>query len=111
MDVAKSSKLQDADWLGKVLNAARTGDAAGMKKLLQDENAKAKLKKLRKPVEVRGVGQQPADNCQLHQVHCNLHVIDQRKLVVPGQAADVLSSGYVVQEPCMCSNDSERLST
>lgn len=52
VDVAKSSKLQDADWLGKVLNAARTGDAAGMKKLLQDENAKAKLKKLRKPVEV-----------------------------------------------------------
>jgi hypothetical protein len=53
VDLAKSSKLQDAEWLGKVANAARDGDAAAMKTLLQHERAKQRMKKLRKPMEVR----------------------------------------------------------
>jgi hypothetical protein len=53
VDLAKSSKLQDAEWLGKVANAARDGDAAAMKTLLQHERAKQRIKKLRKPMEVR----------------------------------------------------------
>lgn len=56
VDVSKSTKLQDAEWLGKVLSAARAGDTAGMKTLLQHEKAKQRLRKLRRPVEVRGNG-------------------------------------------------------
>lgn len=53
VDVSKSTKLQDAQWIGQVLSAARTGDAAAMKTLLAQDRAKARLRKLHKPVEVR----------------------------------------------------------
>jgi hypothetical protein len=52
VDVSKSTKLQDAQWIGQVLSAARTGDAATMKVLLAQDRAKARLRKLHKPVEV-----------------------------------------------------------
>jgi hypothetical protein len=50
--MSKSSKLQDAQWIGQVLSAARSGDAAAMKGLLAQDRAKARLRKLHKPVEV-----------------------------------------------------------
>lgn len=52
--MSKSTKLQEAQWLGRVLKAARGGDGAAMKELLAVEGARSRLKKLRKPVpEVR----------------------------------------------------------
>jgi hypothetical protein len=48
--VSKSEKLQDVEWVGKVLNAARMGDAAAMKELLQHKKAKQRIGKLRKPL-------------------------------------------------------------
>lgn len=54
VDVSKSEKLQDVEWVGKVLNAARSGDAAAIKELLQHKKAKQRIRKLRKPLpEVR----------------------------------------------------------
>lgn len=53
VDVSKSTKLQDAQWIGQVLSAARTGDAAAMKALLAQDRAKARIRKLHRPVEVR----------------------------------------------------------
>lgn len=54
VDISKSEKLQDVEWVGKVLNAARTGDAAAMKELLTHKRAKQRLGKLRKALpEVR----------------------------------------------------------
>lgn len=54
VDVSQSEKLQDVEWVGKVLNAARTGDAAAMKDLLTHKKAKQRLGKLRKALpEVR----------------------------------------------------------
>ena len=53
VDVSKSAKLQDAEWVGKVLKAARSGDGKAMKELLKHEKTTARLRKLRKAVEVR----------------------------------------------------------
>lgn len=54
VDVAASTKLQDAQWLGKLLTAARAGDAGAIRELLKDgKKAAARIKKLQAPLDVR----------------------------------------------------------